>query len=102
MRHSSDRAQWEHTEEEEALYGFARTDGPDMPPSLRREFEGLTNRIAVLNRERDTLRTALDVARAALEAISCEDGHPGAGSHEDCCQARYALAAIAKALSETP
>lgn len=39
MRYAADRAQWEHTDEEEALHGFDATGYENMPPSLAKELK---------------------------------------------------------------
>lgn len=58
MRYSEERAQWEHTKQEEAIHGFELTNYVDMPPSLRKEIHDLYKDRASLEATTRKLREA--------------------------------------------
>lgn len=69
MRRSDERKQWEHTYEEEALYGFSRTADGDMPPSFAAELNEYADALEKARAELAAVRAERDEARREVERL---------------------------------
>jgi chromosome segregation ATPase len=75
VRHSEARAQWEHTDRVEELFGWSRTADKDMPPSLRAELTKLRSEVARLEVQRDGILISRDAHVENEQRLQAEVAH---------------------------